>query len=214
MAATTLQQLSDAIGAALVDLDESARRIAVSLYDLLAKGEPVTIADLAARSRVEESVARGTIEGWPGVFRDDGGRVVGFWGLAIPEMAHRFHAEGGKPMHAWCALDPFLIIPVIGRSARVASIDPVTGEEVTMTVTPRGVEDLFPASAVVSFVMPDKPFDHDVIQTFCHYVLNFASLDSAEGWASEREGMVLLPVSEAFEVGRLAWRSLTRTADP
>jgi hypothetical protein len=212
MAATTLQQLSDAIGAALVDLDESARRIAVSLYDLLAKGEPVTIADLVARSGFEESVVRGTIEGWPGVFRDDGGRVVGFWGLAIPEMAHRFQAEGGKPMHAWCALDPFLIVPVIERSARVASTDPVTAEEVKMTVSPHGVEDLAPASAVVSFVVPDKPFDHDVIQTFCHYVLNFASHESAERWASERDGIVLLPVSEAFEVGLRAWSKLREAA--
>ena len=69
-------------------------------------------------------------KGWPGVFWDEQGRVVGFWGLAIPEMDHRFHAENGKPMYAWCALDPFLIVPVIGRQARVASKDPVTGEPI------------------------------------------------------------------------------------
>lgn len=40
---------------------------------------------------------------------------------------------------------------VVRRSARVASKDPVTGEPITMTVTPAGVEDLFPASALVSF---------------------------------------------------------------
>lgn len=136
----------------------------------------------------------------------------GFWGLAVPEMAHGFHAEGGKPMHAWCALDPFLVVPVIGRTARVESTDLVTGQPITMTVTPSGVEDLSPAFAVVSLLAPDKPFDHDVIQTFCHYVLNFASRESAEQWAAKRDRIGLLPVSDAFEVGRRAWSPLHASA--
>ena len=208
MAATTVQELSAAIAAAVIDVDEQGRRIAVALYELLAQGDPVTPAVLAARSGVPEAAVQATLEEWPGVFRDDEGRVVGFWGLAIPEMAHRFQAEGGKPIHAWCALDPFLIVPVIRRPARVESKDPVTGESITMTVTPEGVEDLSPASAVVSFVVPDKPLDHDVIETFCDYVFNFTSRASAERWASEHEGIVLLPVAEAFEVGLRAWSTL------
>jgi hypothetical protein len=207
MATTTVQELSAAIAAALVDVDEQGRRIAVALYELLAQGDPVTPAVLAACSGLPEAVVLAFLKGFPGVFRDDQGRVVGFWGLAIPEMAHRFHAEGGKPMHAWCALDPFLIVPVIRRPARVESTDPLTGEPITMTVTPEGVEDLSPASAVVSFLVPDKPFDHDVIETFCNYVLSFTSRESAERWAAERDGIVLFPVAEAFEVGLRAWSS-------
>jgi hypothetical protein len=207
-AATTVQELADAIAAAAPNVDERERRIAVSLYELLAQGDPVTPAILAARAGVDEAVVGATLEGWPGVFRDDQGCVVGFWGLAIPEMDHRFHAEGGKPNYAWCALDPFLIVPVIGRAARVESKDPVTGERITMTVTPEGVEDVSPTSAVVSFLVPDKPFDQDVIQSFCHYVLNFASRDSAERWASHRDGIVMLSVSEAFEVGLRGWSKL------
>jgi alkylmercury lyase len=125
-------------------------------------------------------------------------------------MSHHFHAEGGKPIYAWCALDPFLIVPVIGRSARVESTDPITGEPITMTVTPEGVEDVSPASAVVTFLTPDntKPFDQDVIQSFCNYVLNFASRESAERWASERDGIAVLPVHDAFQVGLRAWSQL------
>jgi alkylmercury lyase len=208
-AATTVEELADAIAAASVaGIDDPGRRIAVSLYELLAEGEPVTPANLAARAGVAEAVAVETLDGWPGVFHDEEGRVVGFWGLAIPEMGHRFHAEGGKPIYAWCALDPFLIVPVVGRSARVESTDPVTGETITMTVTPDGVEDVSPASAVVSFLVPNKPFDQDIIQSFCHYVLNFASQASAEQWASQRDGIVLLPVADAFQVGLRAWRRL------
>ncbi len=210
VSAPTIQVLADAIAGAVVDLNEQERRIAVALYELLAQGDPVTPAALAARSSAPEAVVTGTLEAWPGVFRDDEARVVGFWGLAIPEMAHRFHADGGKPIYAWCALDPFLIVPVIDRPARVESTDPITGEPITMTVTPEGVEDVSPASAVVSFLTPEetKPFDQDVIQNFCNYVLNFASHESAERWASERDGIVLLPVHDAFQVGLRAWRQL------
>lgn len=210
--ATTVQELAAAIAAAAPNLDERDRCIAVSLYELLAQGDPVTLAALAARAGVDEESVGATLNGWPGVFRDDQGHVVGFWGLALPEMDHRFHAEGGKPISAWCALDPFLIVPVIGRSAHVESKDPVTGEAITMTVTPDGVEDLMPASAVVSFLVPDKPFDQGVIQSFCHYVLNFASRDSAERWASERRNIVLLPVADAFQVGLRAWQWLRAPA--
>ncbi len=204
----TVQELSEAIAAANVYTDEQSRPIAVRLFELLAQGEPVSTAALAAQASVPEAVVLAKLRTWPGIFWDDEGRVVGFWGLAIPEMDIRFHAEGGKPIHAWCAVDPFLIVPVIGRSARVETKDPVTGEPITMTVTPDGVKDLSPASAVVSFIAPDKPFDFDVIETFCHYVLNFASRESAERWASEREGIILLPASDAFEVGRRAWSKL------
>jgi len=211
-AAATVQRLANAIAAAAPTVDERERRIAVSLYELLAQGDPVTPAALAARAGAAEAAVEETLDGWPGVFRDDQGHVVGYWGLAIPKMDHRFHAEGGRPIYAWCALDPFLIVPVIGRAARVESKDPVTGETITMTVMPDGVEDVSPPSAVVSFLVPDKPFDQDVIQSFCHYVLNFASRDSAEQWASQRDGIVLLPVADAFQVGRRAWRWLRNPA--
>ena len=203
---TTIQNLARAIAAASDPLDEQSRRIATAIIDLLAQGDPITPAQIAGRALVPEEVVLETLKSWPGgVFWDDEGRVVGSWGLAIPEMAHRFQADGGKPIYAWCALDPFLIVPVIRRSARVESKDPVTGESITMTVTPQGLKDVSPASAVVSFIAPDKPFDSDVIASFCEYVLNFATTESAERWASEHEGIILLPAAEAFEVGLRAW---------
>ncbi len=202
---TTVQNLARAIAAATIDIDEQGRRIGIAVYDLLAQGDPVTPAEIGTHALVPEAVVLATLKGWPGVFWDDEARVVGFWGLAIPEMDHRFQAEGAKPMYAWCALDPFLIVPVIRRPARVESKDAVTGEPITMTVTPQGIKDLSPATAVVSFIAPDRPFDFDVIESFCHFVLNFGSRESAERWAAKREGIVLLPAAQAFEVGLRAW---------
>jgi hypothetical protein len=77
-AAPTVQELADAIAGTTVDLSEQDRRIVVSLYQLLAQGDPVTSAALGARSSVPEAAVVATLEGWPGVFRDDDGHVVGF----------------------------------------------------------------------------------------------------------------------------------------
>ncbi len=210
--ATTLgvEKLADAIRPSLTRIvtTDQHRRVAVAVYQLLADGNPVPVSAIANRSGTDSAFVEQALGGWPGVFRGEDGNVIGFWGLAVPEMAHRFHAQGGKPIYAWCALDPFLIVPVIQRTARVESTDPVTAQPITMTVTPDGVEDLSPASAVVSLLAPDKPFDRDVIQTFCHFVLNFASRESAHQWASGREHIVVFPVTDAFEVGRRAWSPL------
>lgn len=203
-----VKRLTAGLRSACADLSDDEKRIARAVWQGLADGDPVSEEDVADRSGVDAAVVKEALDRWPGVFRDDAARIVGFWGLAIPKMGHRFHAEGGKPIHAWCALDPFLIVPAIGRSARVESRDPVTGETVAMTVTPGGVRDLSHPDGVVSSPMPGKPFDHDVIQTFCHYVLNFASEENGKRWAARHEGTFLLPVADAFEAGRLAWSVL------
>jgi alkylmercury lyase len=208
----SIQELADAIGAAVGDLSEADRAIYVALYELLTEGEPVTPAMVATRTGLDVELIERTLATMVGLFRDDAERVVGFGGLAIPQMDHKFQAEGGRPIYAWCALDPFLIVPVLGRSARVESRDPVTGESVTMTVTPEGLEDLSPATAVVSLLVPDGPFDDNVIQTFCNHVHNFASLESGRQWATSRSDITLLPTNEAFEVGRRAWSFLREPA--
>jgi alkylmercury lyase len=97
---------------------------------------------------------------------------------------------------------------VIGRAARTVSQDAVTGETITMTVTPDGIRDLSPGTAVTTLLQPDGPFGHDVVESFCHYVLNFAFRQSAERWAAGRQDIVVLPVAEAFEVGLRAWARL------
>jgi alkylmercury lyase len=208
----SIQQLADSIGAAVGDLGDEQRGIYVALYGLLTEGEPVTPEMLAARTGLDVDTIGRTLAAMSGLFRDGARRVVGFGGLAIPKMDHKFQAEGGKPIYAWCALDPFLIVPVIGRAAKVESKDPVTGEAVTMTVTPAGLEDLSPAEAVVSLLVPAGPFDDSVIQTFCNHVHNFASLESGQKWASGRFDITLLPTDEAFEVGRRAWSFLREPA--
>lgn len=172
------------------------RSLALAVYRSLAGGRPVTIADLARTTGFTEFWIEGTLDGWPGVFRDDDGRIVAFWGLAIPEMAHRFDVDG-RTLYTWCAFDPLFIAPLLGTTARVTSVCPVTGATITLTVGPDGIRDVEPASAVLSFLRPTKKWGDDVIETFCHYVLLFASPEAAEQWVTENPDTFVLPLDEA-----------------
>lgn len=102
----------------------------------------------------------------------------------------------------WCSYDTLFIAHLLGVTARVTSPCPITGDQVRLTVSPDGVSDVDPADAVVSLLNPDEPFDDNVRQTFCHYVLFFASPDAAERWIEDNPGTFRLPVTDAFDVAR------------
>jgi alkylmercury lyase len=199
--APTVEALVQALHSASRPLDAAGQRLAVTLYRMLADGRPVAAAELASRTgrSVEEVTA--TLDGWPNVLYDQKRQVIGFWGLALAEMAHRMEVAG-RVLYAWCAFDPLFIAPLLGEPARVASTCPVTGQSVSLTVTAEGVTDASPAGAVVSFLVPTGRWGDDVIQSFCHYVLYFAPEEAGHQWSAAHPGTSLLSVEQAFEVGR------------
>ncbi len=201
--ALNLGEMARAISAAMPPMDATEQRIAVGIYRLLAEGEPVT--PQAAAQAIDVPVGRveEVLSSWPGVYRDDEGRVVGFWGLTIAKLEPEYRfVVAGKTSYTWCALDTLFIPAFLGETVSVEATDPVTGERVSLMVDRNGVRDLRPAGAVVSMVIPDGPFGYDVIESFCHKVLFFASEEAGASWAAEHEGTKLLPVHEAFELGR------------
>lgn len=126
---------------------------------------------LADRLGVPAELVTTAVDSWPGVDRNRDGDVIGFWGLALSGMPHDL-ILGEATINAWCAIDPLLIVPLLDTDeATVRSSDPVTGEEVTLTITRDGVTDVTPETAVVSVLAPEGEFDHDVVARFCHYVL-------------------------------------------
>lgn len=124
-----LDELTDAIAAALPDLGQTGQCLAVTLYRSLAEGRPASVAALAQRSGMSESQVADMLASWPGIFRDEEGNVVGFWGLALPEMPHQYRV-GAKQLYTWCAWDTLFITPILGQVAEVRSTCPDTGREV------------------------------------------------------------------------------------
>jgi len=199
---STHNNLADKIVNAMPKLGSGERRIAIGLYRLLAEGEPVSPERLAKTLDLSGSRVRETLSKWTGVYYNDSRAVIGFWGLALPEMPHHFQVARRK-MYTWCAWDSLFIPGILGKTARVESTDPLTNEKISLVVAPEGVKEVEPADTVVSFLTPNRTFDADVIQSFCHFVHFFGSRESGERWSSEHKGTFLLSVDQAYELGRL-----------
>jgi hypothetical protein len=67
---------------------------------------------------------------------------------------------------------------VLGEGARIESLCATTGEPVRAGIGPDAIQEISPPGAVISFRRPDGPFGPDVILSFCHHVLFFASARS------------------------------------
>ena len=201
----SLEELALSITAAMPALDVTDQQIALATYHLLAAGKPVAAEAIAGVVGVPAARVDAALNSWPGVFRDGEGRVAGFWGLAIAPLDPEYGLQiDGKTSYAWCALDTLFIPPLMGKTVTVQATDPVNGEGVSLVVDGNGVRELTPPGAVVSMVIPDGPFGYDVIESFCHKVLFFASEESGRSWVAQHEGTTLLTVQQAFEVGRFA----------
>ncbi len=202
----TLAQLARELTAAMPPLLGEEGRLALALYRRLARAEPVSIAELAADVELDEGMVEAVGESWNGVYHDDRGRIVGFWGLSIPLMPHRIMVEG-RTLHTWCAWDALFIPQLIDARVEVESIPPSGGEPVRVRVSPRAIEEVSPPHTVVSMLSPASGFDDDVIRSFCHYVHFFPTAENAASWMADRPNTFLLSVDEAFELGQLTNRA-------
>jgi alkylmercury lyase len=202
MTDSAVGELADALNVVNPFLHDDERRLALAIYELLAEGRPVPIEKIAQRTEADPTWVGRTLDDWTGVFRDDDGRVIAFWGLGLIEMPHTFE-RNGRTLYTWCAWDPLFIAPLLGSDARVTSTCPVTGRAITLYVGPGGVRDVDPPQAVLSFLRPSPEMRDDVIESFCHYVLLFASRDAADVWIAEHPGTFVLDLEEAFDLGQM-----------
>ncbi|HKB29164.1 MAG TPA: organomercurial lyase, partial [Candidatus Limnocylindrales bacterium] len=207
----TVSELARALRSAAPTLDEGEQRLALALYRLLLRGRPVSASELAATVDVAEHDAEAALARWPGVFRDRKGRIIGFWGLAVRGMPHKLATSAGE-ITTWCALDPLIIAPLVTDRAAVESSDPISGEQISLTVTRTGVTDVKPTGTLVSMLSPEGKFDHDVVQNFCHFVHFFASEETGRRWVEDHAGTFLLTMDEAFEMASQSWPALFHDA--
>ena len=204
----TLDQYWEGLAANLPSFSPEEQSVAVTLYRELAKGQAVDAAQLGRALGVSAAegralLARDSIKAF--VYSDDQGRVLGFGGLAVGEMQHRFEVDG-RILWTWCAWDSLFIPEILGKPARVTSPDPENGAVIRLLVSPDGIESAEPGDAVVSFVLPDA---HDfqtsaanVMATFCHFVFFFTSRSSGERWMTKHPGTFLYSLQEAFTLAK------------
>jgi alkylmercury lyase len=136
-----------------------------ALVRLLSRGEPVTIAELAAAAGQTFDDVQRAVTGWNDTEYDRQGRIIG-WGLTLRPTPHRFNIDG-KQLYTWCALDTLFFPAVIGRAARIESPCTATGVPIRLTVdSTEGVSALEPSTAAVSIVTPEQM--NSVRTAFCN----------------------------------------------
>ena len=182
--------------------------VAIALYRELAKGKPVDAGQLGRALGVTSDESRALLERDAIrnlIYRDGEGRVLGFGGLAVAPMHHRFEV-GGRILWTWCAWDSLFIPEILGREARITSPDPENREVVRLVVAPDRVRSIVPSDAVVSFIRPDaQAFDTcaaNVIAKFCHFIFFFSSRKSGERWVDRHPATFLYPLDDAFALAK------------
>ncbi len=208
-----VDRLWQAVAPNLPALTPEEQRAGIVLVRELARGEPVTAAQLAQAIGASTADARSLLER-PGlkafVYRDELGRVVGYLGLAVTPMHHRF-VLNGRTLWTWCAGDSLFLPGVLNETAEVESRDPEGGELVRLTISPTRIEAVESEDVVVSMVKPDAPDFRSaalIMATACHHIFFFASRAAGERWVGKHLGMWLLSLDEAFEFGKRFRESL------
>lgn len=170
------------------------------LVQMLVKGgEPVTVEDIASTIGKPLEEVKSILSSLPSVELDEQDRVVGY-GITLIPTPHRFEVDG-KQLYAWCALDTLLFPEFIGRTVHIESPCHKTGKPIRLTVEPDLVVSVKPSTAVVSIVTPDEM--SSVRSSFCNEVHFFSSESAAKDWLNQHPEGKVIPVGDAFELGRL-----------
>ena len=175
------------------------------LVRLLACGHPATREHLATVLQMTAEQVAEVLACLVDLEVDLSGNVVG-WGLTLIPTPHRFQAHG-KPLYTWCALDALTYPALLQLPADVESSCPVSGTEVSLSVTPTGIRNLTPPGAVVSLVIPaqDRSWTCDR-GSFCAQGHFFRSRRDAAVWQRARPDAHILSVEDAYRLGKLVAR--------
>ena len=209
-----LQELAARITAPMrTTAGEVLLEIVPPTLDLLAGGKPASPEEIAAASCKSPEEVRAALDQFPSAEWDEQGRVAGL-GLTLRPTPHRFEVQG-HTLFAWCALDALLFPVLLGQPASIESPCRGTGEPVRVQVTPAGIEAVEPPSAVVSIVAAQDLAS--VRSVGCNNTDFFHSSEAASRWLQRHPEANILPVEEAFRLGRLIAEGLSdisRSTEP
>lgn len=178
-------------------IGEDIQRILYPLMRLLLEGRPVPVGKIVERSNLSLDKTQFILDEL-GAERNAAGEITGL-GLTLEPTSHEYRV-GGKTFYTWCAPDALLYPKVLDHTARVVSSDPVTGEKITLTVSPEGVKELSPSTAVVSWTR--EADGRDIRGTFCRYGRFFVRPQTAKRWQQDHPNIEILEVREALEAVR------------
>lgn len=179
---------------------EGARQIATT-------GKPTSAAKIAKALNMPEDFVQKALDSFAETglaYPMEDGSASNMWaisGVAMPGIPHRLTLDspGAPTVYPWCALDNIYFAHMFNQTVRIRSACAQTQQSISFTAHPDGtIEDLSPASAVISVMIPDGPITQDIKGSFCHFINFFADEAAGKAWAEKQSVTVkLLPVAEA-----------------
>jgi alkylmercury lyase len=173
--------------------------LALGLVRLHSAGSPVSLAALGqvVDRPVREVTER--LDDGPNIERDHG-RLVGFSGLALRTTAHSVRV-GDRELYAWCAWDAQFLPALLDETAQVRSKCAVTGVDVGLVVSPRGVHSTSPRELHLTFPALAGLDTGDIRRSFCCHVVFLAGAEAARRWEATHAGGMALDVDAAYALG-------------
>jgi alkylmercury lyase len=196
-----LQELLDPLLAMIREAPDLFARL-MKLQRLLLEGQPVSLDRIAAALHVAREEVPDLIRG---AEFDSEGNVTG-WGLSLVPTPHSYQING-RQFYVWCAADAITFPLLHKTSAVIASPDAISGETVRLIGTPYGARDVHPSTAVVSWVRSPsgKQTLENVRAAFCNLTNFFASIATASQYVAKHPGLVIVPIDDVFQMGKLLW---------
>ena len=149
----SVDELLGLLPESFTNLAKQEQELSLAIYRRLGHGMPVSQEKLAASTSLSNGEIATILKKWPGVFYEEG-RIVGYWGLTIREMAHQIQFEDRK-LYGWCAWDTLFIPQILGEAATVFSKDQVSKEQIKIRLDQNGNLVEAESEIKVSMLIPD-----------------------------------------------------------
>lgn len=196
-----LHELAEPVQAVIDTAPEQFARL-IALQQVLLEGQPVSPERIASRLHIAREEVPALLQG---AELDTDGNFLGF-GLTLVPTRHAYQING-RQFYVWCAGDA-IMFPILHKaSAVIASSDPISGEIVRLFGTPEGARDVAPSTAVVSWVRsPSGTITLETVRAaLCNFVHFFASVETAAEYVSPHPELVIVPIDDVFQIGKLLW---------
>ncbi|MFE3190543.1 organomercurial lyase [Nocardia sp. NPDC059240] len=131
---------------------------------------------------------------------DSAGAVASAYPFSATPTPHRVQIDGGRVVYAMCAVDALGLAAMLDTDIAVASVDPVTGAPIAVTVRRR--RPLADPPSVVVFVAAQAAQGPSA-DTCCNYLNFFTDRSTAETWAADHPDIAgtILDLDRAHALG-------------
>ena len=176
------------------------QKLCVIAYRLLARGEPVTRAELAETTsytdqKIEELI---TLIPSSAYERQVDGAFTGFIGLSINKTAHEF-TVADRLLYTWCVFDALFLPAILGTNTLLSTICPATGREIKIAIRSDGAAPITPPNPVMSIIAPDhEACCSDLRGAFCNHVNFFADQSAYAQWDKGSNAGDAVSLDDAF----------------